>query len=171
MNTMETMIESIVDICVELGARQKYSADAIGNLVCNIPFESLYDALMVRMEPVHAYVTNGQRPSTLKYRGENLFGQNAALLWREPSLWVEDDGLNATRYMELWMLEDMTPAVVSCVQIDVGEDRDFVTEYREHKGSHWPLFEPAPDLMDFLDRLADLCPGEFDPDEDVIYEP
>lgn len=171
MNTIETMIESITDICTDWGAHWKYSADLTGSLICGLPFESLYDAIMVRAEPVHAYATNGQRPLTLKYRGEKLFDQNATLLWREPSLRVEDDDLSAVRYMELWMLDDMTLAVVSCVQIDVGEDADFVTEYREYKGPQWPILEPVPDLVDFLDRLTDLCPREFDPDEDVVYEP
>ena len=51
-----------------------------------------------------------------------------------------------------------------------GSDGDYTTEYREYKGSQWPSTEAAPDLFDFLEHLADLCPEDFDPEEDVIYE-
>lgn len=71
----------------------------------------------------------------------------------------------------MWLLEDMTLAVTSCFQVDYdGGDGDYTTEYREYKGSQWPSTEAAPDLFDFLEHLTDLCPEDFDPEEDVIYE-
>jgi len=71
----------------------------------------------------------------------------------------------------MWLLEDMTLAVTSCFQVDYdGGDGDYTTEYREYKGSQWPSTEAAPDLFDFLEHLADLCPEDFDLEEDVIYE-
>lgn len=170
MTNHEQMMKSIADICIHFGIRQHYSADVIASLVGAIPFDMLFHAIRDQAEPVYAYCTNGTRPLTLTYRGRNLFGRSATLLWQEPTLLVEDTDLVTTRYLELWLLEDMTPAVVSCMQIDIGEEADYTSEYREYKGSDWPSSEPAPELMDFLNRLADFCPESDTPGEDVIYE-
>ncbi len=51
-----------------------------------------------------------------------------------------------------------------------GDEDAYITEYREYKGDEWPMTEPFPDLIDFMDRLESLIPDEFDPDETVVYE-
>ena len=119
---------------------------------------------------MYAFSTDGERSMTLKYRSRKLFDRNATLLWREPVLCADDTELASSRYLELWLLEDMSVAVVSCVQIVYGDGNDYITEYREYKGEEIPFSEPVPDLLDFVDRLESLCPDEYHPDEVVIYE-
>lgn len=171
MTTVEKLIASITNICIDLGIRGKYGPDEIASLVCDIHFTYLYDALRDRAEPVYAYSTDGKRPMTLKYRSAKLFEGSATLLWREPTLRVDDLDVAASRYLELWLREDMSIAVVSCVQIVYGDEDDYITEFREYKGDQLPATEPAPDLLDFLDCIEDLYPEEFHPDEVVVYEP
>ena len=170
MTTIDKLIDSIANICIDLGLRGEYSPEEIADLVCDIEFAHMYDALRDRAETVYAYSTDGDRSMTLKYRSRKLFDRNATLLWREPVLCADDTELASSRYLELWLLEDMSVAVVSCVQIVYGDGNDYITEYREYKGEEIPFSEPVPDLLDFVDRLESLCPEEYHPDEVVIYE-
>ena len=148
MTTIDKLIDSIANICINLGPRGEYSPEEIADLVCDIEFVHLYDALRDLAEPVYAFSTDGERPMTLKYRSRKLFDRNATLLWREPVLCADDTELASSRYLELWLLEDMSVAVVSCVQIVYGDECDYITEYREYKGEEIPFAEPVPDLGD-----------------------
>ena len=171
MTIHETMLSTFADICAELAVRGGYTGAAVASLTEQVCLENLFHEIRDRAEPVYAFDANGLLPDALKYRGHKLFDCNATLLWREPIHSEEDDELDTTRYLEMWLLEDMTLAVTSCFQVDYdGGDGDYTTEYREYKGSQWPSTEAAPDLFDFLEHLADLCPEDFDPEEDVIYE-
>ena len=127
-------------------------------------------AVWNKAETVYAYRADGKNALSLDYRSSELFKQRATLLYED----VGDSYIGAVfaaRSMELWLLEDMTLAVTSCFQVDYdGGDGDYTTEYREYNGSQWPSTEVAPDLFDFLEHLADLCPEDFDSEEDVIYE-
>lgn len=169
MTTIEKLIDSIANICIDLGLRGEYSPKEITDLVCTIEVVHLYDALRDLAEPVYVFSTDGDRSMALKYHSKKLFDQNATLLWREPVRCADDAELASSRYLELWLLEDMSVAVVSCVQIVYGGECDYITEYREYKGEEIPFSEPVPDLLDFLDRLEGLCPNHLHPDM-VIYE-
>ena len=171
MTIHETMLSTFAEICAELAVRGNYTGAAVMSLTEQVCWENLFHEICDRAEPVYAFDANGLLSAALKYRGRKLFDSNATLLWREPTHSEEDDELDTTRYLEMWMLEDMTLAITSCFQVDYeGSDGDYTTEYREYKGSQWPSTEAAPDLFDFLEHLADLCPEDFDPEEDVIYE-
>lgn len=111
-----------------------------------------------------------EQKKPVKYRSRKLFDREAMLLWREPVVCVDETEVASSRYLELWLLEDMSVAVVSCVQIVFCDGNDYITEYREYKGDEIPFSEPVPDLLDFVDRLESLCPDEYHPDEVVIYE-
>ena len=171
MTIHETMLSTFAEICAELAARGSYTGAAVASLTEQVCWENLFHKIRDRAEPVYVFDANGLLPDALKYRGRKLFDSNATLLWREPTHSEEDEELNTTRSLEMWLLEDMTMAVTSCFQVDYdGGDGDYTTEYREYKGSQWPSTEVAPDLFDFLEHLADLCPEDFDSEEDVIYE-
>ena len=171
MTIHETMLSTLAEICAELAARGGYTGAAVASLTEQVCWENLFHEIRDRAEPVYAFDANGLLSAALKYRGRKLFDSNATLLWRELTHAEEDDGLDTTRYLEMWLLEDMTLAVTSCFQVDYdGGDGDYTTEYREYKGDEIPFSEPVPDLLDFVDRLESLCPDEYHPDEVVIYE-
>ena len=64
--TIEKLIDSIANICINLGLRGEYSPEEIVDLVCDIEFVHLYDALRDQAETVYAYSTDGDRSMTLK---------------------------------------------------------------------------------------------------------
>ena len=78
--TIEKMIDSIAAVCINLGLRGEYSPEEIADLVCDIEFVHLYDALRDLAEPVYAFSTDGERPMTLKYRSRKLFDRNATII-------------------------------------------------------------------------------------------
>ena len=59
---------------------KEYSPEEIVDLVCDIEFVHLYDALRDQAETVYAYSTDGDRSMTLKYRSRKLFDREAMLL-------------------------------------------------------------------------------------------
>ena len=112
--TIEKMIDSIAAVCVDLGLRGEYSPEEIADLVCDIEFAHMYDALRDRAETVYAYSTDGDRSMTLKYRSRKLFDREAMLLWREPVVCVDDTEVASSRYLELWLLEDIRLSMTGC---------------------------------------------------------
>ena len=171
MTNLETMLFTFAEICTDLAVRGGYTDAVAVTLTEDVNLKDLFHAIRDRAEPVFSFHADGLLCAALKYRSGKLFDRNATLLWREATHSEEDNELDTTRYLEMWLLEDMTLAVTSCFQVDYeGSDGDYTTEYREYKGSQWPSTEAAPDLFDFLEHLADLCPEDFDPGEDVIYE-
>ena len=104
---------------------------------------------------------------SFNYRGPELFGQKATLLY------VEDDQSTmeiavTTRTLELWLLEDMGFAVVAKFSVNAGEG-EYVTEYRVYKGSDWADSEISLDLEDLVAELAALCDPYYE-HEQPIYE-
>lgn len=75
--TIEKMIDSIAAVCIDLGLRGGYTPEEITDLVCDIAFAHMYDALRDRAETVYAYSTDGDRSMTLKYRSRKLFDREA----------------------------------------------------------------------------------------------
>lgn len=81
--TIEKMIDSIAAVCIDLGLRGGYTPEEITDLVCDIAFAHMYDALRDRAETVYAYSTDGDRSMTLKYRSRKLFDREAMPLRKE----------------------------------------------------------------------------------------
>ena len=117
MTIHETMLSTFAEICAELAVRGSYTGAAVASLTEQVCWENLFHEIRDRAEPVYAFDTNGLLSDALKYRGQKLFDCNATLLWREPTHAEEDDELDTTRYLEMWLLEDMTLAVLSLIHI------------------------------------------------------
>ena len=79
------------------------------------------------------------------------------------------DILSATRYLELWVKDDMTLAVVSCFRT-VFDDEEYITEYREIKKDGWPVTDPVLDIEELFCGIQNMYPDEFDPDAVIVYE-
>ena len=134
-----------------------YSEEEVETLLHGIDFEALLQAVRHNAQTVHAYTTEGKEPMSFNYRGEDLFGQRATLLYEDyEQSW---SGIVTTdRSYELWLLEDMSLVTVACVSLDCG-DGEYVTEYREIKeGGPWHT-EIHLDLDELAERLDGLCGG------------
>ena len=144
-----------------------YDEQEVEGLLEGLDYNLLLQAVRHEAQTVYAYITNGKRPQTFDYRGADLFGQRATLLYDD---FDQSDAAQvlAERRYELWLLEDMSLVVVSCVSVDFG-DGEFVTEYREIKqGDPWntPMCLKLDELQEnLMEKLCHCYEGEL-----PIYE-
>ncbi len=148
-------LEYVIDRLFRCGiGEQGYTEQEVDELLGGMDYGSLLQAVRHEARTVYAYTTQGRPPQTFDYRGADLFGQRATLLYRD---FDQSDAAQvlAERRYELWLLEDMSLVVTVCVSVDFG-DGEFVTEYREVKqGDPWktPMYL---DLADLAERLAEM---------------
>ena len=121
--------------------------------------ELLVQTVRHYQEPVYAYRTDTCEESGCNYRGDLLFPVQATLLFAMPYVRAAtESGISFERRSELWLLEDMTLAVVSCVRIRV-YDGEFKSEYRTLKTKDLDIFPQVIDLDYNLlaIRLGAMC--------------
>ena len=169
MHKNEKLIESITNFFMTIGKRDGYCTEHIISLLRDIRFTALYHAICENASPVFAFSAGGDAPGKLHYRSAPLFPGNATLLWTERTYHVSDELLDSSRYLEVWVKEDMSPTVVACFRT-VFDDEDYVTEYREIKEDGWPITDALPDIEELFYGIQDMYPAEFDPDVVIIYE-
>ena len=134
-----------------------YTDSEIRELLDELDYGSLLQGVRHNAQTVHAYAMQGRQCKAFNYRGGDLFGQRATLLYEDyEQSWA---GIVTTdRSYELWLLEDMSLVTVACVSLDCG-DGEYVTEYREIKeGGPWHT-EIHLDLDELAERLDGLCGG------------
>ena len=134
-----------------------YTDSEIRELLDELDYGSLLQGVRHHAQTVHAYAMQGRQCKAFNYRGGDLFGQRATLLYEDyEQSW---SGIVTTdRSYELWLLEDMSLVTVACVSLDCG-DGEYVTEYREIKeGGPWHT-EIHLDLDELAERLDGLCGG------------
>ena len=109
------------------------------------------------------------RVQVQRYRGVELFNQRGCLILSDVEQMVFDEA-KTTYATELWLLEDMSFAIVHCVKMKIGsEDTGYVTEYRAFKK---PL-EISEDLFfspeSLIEELESMCVPQWE-HEATIYE-
>lgn len=152
-------LEYVIDRLFRCGIGEPgYQEQEVEELLEGMDYYSLLQAVRHEAKTVYAYTTQGKRPQTFDYRGADLFGQRATLLYDD---FDQSDAAQvlAERRYELWLLEDMSLVVVSCVSVDFG-DGEFVTEYREIKqGDPWntPMCLNLEELAEDLFEMFGQC--------------
>ena len=148
-------LEYVIDRLFRCGVGEHgYSEEGVEELLQGMDYNSLLQAVRHEAKTVYAYTTQGKHPQTFDYRSAELFGQRATLLYDD---FDQSDAAQvlAERRYELWLLEDMSLVVVSCVSVDF-MDGEFVTEYREIKqGDPWST-PMCLDLAELRQRLVDM---------------
>ena len=148
-------LEYVIDRLFRCGVGDPgYKEQEVEELLAGMDYNSLLQAVRHEAKTVYAFTTCGKPPQTFDYRGADLFGQRATLLYDD---FDQSDAAHvvAERRYELWLLEDMSLVVVSCVSVDFG-DGEFVAEYREIKqGDPWntPM---CLDLEELRNRLVEM---------------
>lgn len=126
-------------------------------------------ALRGNAQTVYQYTANGPQDKSFHYRGKELFGQRACLMYSDMERGVYD--IATTKYdTELWLLEDMTFAIVHCVTIIFSsEDNYYSTEYRAIS----KIVESRDDLFftpeSLIEELEGMCVPLWE-SEAIIYE-
>ena len=117
-----------------------FSAGEVTELLQSIDFVALEDAVNDRMEPVFAYTSDSRLLRRFNVRTGELFDLYATLLYSGPHVICDLDGTGAvvcSKGLELWILEDMTFAVVAHYGIYCLHN-SFYAHYRTVKsGSPW----------------------------------
>ena len=120
-------------------------------------------------QPVYQYCIQGRYDKCFDYRGLELFDQRACLLFSDVEQTTRDVA-TTTYETELWLMEDMTFAIVRCVAMTFGDEEDgYTTEYR--------VFNKALESRDdifftpeaLMEELESMCVDQWE-HEATIYE-
>lgn len=134
-----------------------YTDSEIRELLDELDYGSLLQGIRHNAQTVHAYAMQGRQCKAFNYRGGDLFGQRATLLYEDyEQSW---SGIVTTdRSYELWLLEDMRLAAVARVTVAAGRDK-YVTEYREISGECGDPWDSGLclDLEELTGLLIGLC--------------
>ena len=169
MNAIEKLTTNISKLFHEKGIRYGYEPDTIDDMLLKIDFGFLFNAIAQAAQPVYGYCVDSDMPMTLKYCGPKMFHGNATRIYSDVDYAIDDDLIFTSHNLELWVLDDMTLAVTSCLHTEIVET-SYVTDYRAFKGSEWPDVELPIDLEDLLDDLIGMYPEYFEPDDCVMFE-
>lgn len=138
-------------------------------LMKNLDYEALLQALRYNAETVYEFAAGGGVRSACNYCGPEMFDRPAALLCSVP-LSEAEDVVHLSRSLELWLLEDFSFALLSCTEIKCAGGR-FSSAYRVFRSDD--LNEIARELPLDVDRLAHglakLAGGYYGPGQ-VIFE-
>jgi hypothetical protein len=162
------IVKKLKDALLALLANSLESAEEAEDAMDNVDMDALTQALCHSARTVYSYRGGEQRCFRLRYRGDELFGQRAALLCREMEEGVADV-LTACRYLELWVLDDNRVVLCSDVEVCVKEgEYSFQTDYRMIKGN--PLgCDVGIDPDEIIGALDVLCDPVYE-HEIPIYE-
>ena len=144
----------------------EYDQGEVDALLEEIDFDALAQALRNRMQTVYSYTTQGQYAKSFNYRSSKLFEQQAALIYEDFDR-SSAESVVVDRTYELWLLEDMSIAVVSRVTAEFDEG-GYVTVYRECVGDPWDSAIDI-DLTEMCGGFAELC-GDVYENETPVYE-
>ena len=127
MDAYEALKETFDDLFQQAVEEGCYTEDEAAELVESLDIYSLLQVVRHNATTVYSYITQGRQERSFNYRGEDLFRQKATLLYEETDQ-VTMEIVVATRTLELWLLEDMSLAVVSCVSVNYDHD-GYITQY------------------------------------------
>ena len=109
-------------------------------------FESLAQGIKCFAKPVYVYTAYPDGDPDSGYRSPLLFPFPATLLYSKTyEKMICDSGVIIKHIMELWILDDMTFAVVSCVRMEL-ESGEPLSEYRVLKTKDRDIFPQVIDL-------------------------
>lgn len=159
---LENIIQEMFSDATERG----YTEEEAEDLLDGICFDTLLQAIRHNAERVYVFRTDTECEIGLNYRGKELFDQRATLLYEEIHDAVCDVGF-VFRSTEMWLLENMSIAVVSCVSVVIGND-ELAAEYRVVKSYDWEDCG-IENLEDFAEELRAMCDRHYGYDKPV-YE-
>ena len=137
------------------GADGEHDEEEMEELLDGIDFSALLQALRFGLETVYMYRADGLPDCGLDYRGPELFPVQASLLYTGAGD-LRADMLSCARFHELWLLDNMTVAVVSCFRTEIGNCA-YTSEFRAFRGLDWRNTDMEIDFVRLADKLDALC--------------
>ena len=175
MNKIEKLHENIRALFRSEGEKFCYTPGEIERLVCSLNYKQLYSVLCDTAEPVYVCCAGGGICDSHQYHSTKLFPAHATLIWSDEGGPLGDDNISTSYSNELWLLEDMTIAAVSCFRV-LNSAASYITEYREYKGDEWPVHLVPVNILELWQSLIDKYQDCGDEELDaalkaIIYEP
>lgn len=120
-------------------------------------FAALLQAVRHHAETVFTYRINAAQGAGRDYRSQELFSGRATQLYSCLAPFSDSD-IGVVRTLELWLLEDLSFAVVANMQVILGEGA-IMSEYRVVKTCEFSEIhtEIPINLTDFARNLRDMC--------------
>lgn len=146
---------------------EDYTDECMEDMLDNIDFEVLLQAVAHSTKTVYAYEACGVQDCSFNYRSAPLFPQKAVRLYEDIVKFVTEAVICA-RTMEVWLLEDLTLAIVSNYSVLSGGE--FTTEYRTVKAWEFQkgLLCIEPDTL--TEKLMELCAPFYSHYGQTYYE-
>ncbi len=139
MNTIQTLacnLEALLNCFSDEGLITDETQEAIMGFV-NV--HALYQALKREGRPAFVYETGQEETCNYQYRGLPLFQGNALRIFQDQNFVNEIGSARTYHLNEVWLLEDLTFAVVTCYAMMVPDERGPITSfYRINRGYDWP---------------------------------
>ena len=131
------------------------------------PYPMLLQAVAHSAKTVYAYEACGVQDCSFNYRSAPLFPQKAVRLYEDVVKFVTEAVICA-RTMEVWLLENLTLAIVSNYSVLSGGE--FTTEYRTVKAWEFQkgLLCIEPDTL--TEKLMELCAPFYSHYDQTYYE-
>lgn len=147
---------------------QKYDAKELG-VAGGLYLPEVCNALRDDAQIVYEFSLSGGYSEWFDYRGKELFNKRGILLISDIEEAVVDKE-SVFYETELWLMEDMTFALVRCTTIVTGSEKEGYTgEYRAFKkkveGRDDLFFEPE----ELIEKLESMCVPHWE-GEATIYE-
>lgn len=168
MDAYEALKETFDELFQQAAEEGCFTEDEANDLAESLDIYSLLQVVRHNAITVYSYITQGRQERSFNYRGEDLFRQKATLLYEETDQ-VTMEIVVASRTMELWLLEDMSLAVVACVSVDY-DHGGYITQYRTIKDTPVLDSELCLDLSELVEDLNGMCGPVFEHTQPV-YEP
>ena len=146
---------------------EDYTDECMEDMLDNIDFEVLLQAVAHSAKTVYVYEACGVQDCSFNYRSAPLFPQKAVMIYEDIVKFVTEAVICA-RTMEVWLLENLTLAIVSNYSVLSGGE--FTTEYRTVKAWEFQkgLLCIEPDTL--TEKLMELCAPFYSHYDQTYYE-
>ena len=154
MNKVIQLRETILSL-FRSGAGASRNQSEMLKLLDGLDFHDLLQSVSNDMEPIYQYYAFGTGTEDCEYYGPELTPMNAALLFEDVTEYTAHSA-DCTRSLELWLLADMSLAVVSCFNVTM-KGGNYVSAYRTFKGRNWRDAGMMLDFSALADSLGERC--------------
>lgn len=170
MYAVETLKKNITDLFSTLAFTFDEDADDVIDFICDMDFPEIYQGIRKRALPIFRHATGAFDQDQPMYISEKLLPLEGTLICRDINRAYDiDENYTCRRYLELWVLEDMSLRFISNFTT-MYNDGTYYTEYRQDQGSDFPNEEYWLDLEDVFEALISFWKQDANDNLNIFYE-
>ena len=155
--SVERLREAFIDLFRSGADENRGNADEMEALLDGIDFSILAQVLHDSSRPVHEFFADDEEDGSFRYVGPELFSYGILLLRLPTRKCRTKVGIiQSSRYLELWLLDDLSFAVTACYEVGYISDR-YVTKYCTVKRGDWRENGMDIDFSALAKTMKTLC--------------